>query len=164
MNHRVIFKHYLSIALVGGAVAISAVLLFTTEDRVPLMGSILVAVLGFCYFVQQQKLAETSLFKDLFTEFNRRYDDLNDRLVQIVNSGEPLDVAGRQTIVDYFNLCAEEYLFFSEGYIHHEAWRAWCAGMLWYFDRQPFQSVWSEESPTNSYYGLTLDAIRRGVA
>lgn len=164
MNRQVIFRHFGSIALLCAAVGISAVLMFATVDRMPLIGSIVAAVLGFCYFVQQQKLAETSLFKDLFTEFNRRYDTLNDRLAQIAAPGAQMDPADRQTMVDYFNLCAEEYLFFSEGYIHRAAWRSWCAGMLWYFDREPFRSVWSEENATNSYYGLSVDAIRRGAA
>jgi len=99
----------------------------------------------------------------LFTEFNRRYDALNDRLVEIATSSATLDAFARQTIVDYFNLCAEEFLFFSEGYIHLEAWRSWCSGMLWYLDREPFRSVWVEERATNSYYGLSLEAIRRGA-
>ena len=125
VNRQVIFRHYASIALVCGAVGISAVLVFAANDRMPLIGSVVAAILAFCYFVQQQKLAENCLFKDLFTEFNRRYDALNDRLAQIADSSAQLDTADRQTIVDYFNLCAEEYLFFSEGYIHRAAWRSW---------------------------------------
>jgi hypothetical protein len=164
VNRQVIFRHYASIALIGAAVGISAVLVFATSDRMPIIGSVIAAILAFCYFVQQQKLAEISLFKDLFTEFNRRYDALNDRLAKIEDSGAQMDPSDRQTIVDYFNLCAEEYLFFAEGYIHRAAWRSWCAGMLWYFDREPFRSVWNEESGTNSYYGLSVDTIRRGAA
>ena len=163
MKRHLLFKHYVTIALVGAAVGVAAVLKFATGERVPLVGSVLGASLAFCYFVQQQKLAETALFKDLFMEFNRRYDGLNDRLAQIAASGAP-DAIARQTIVDYFNLCAEEYLFYSEGYVHAAAWRSWCAGMLWYFDREPFRTVWREESATNSYYGLSLEAIRRAAA
>lgn len=160
-----IFKHYVLIAFVVLALGIAAALVLSSRatERMSLIGSTIVVDLGFVYFVQQQKLAETALFKELFTEFNQRYDNLNDRLVGIANSSTASDAAARQTIVDYFNLCAEEYLFFSEEYIHRAAWRSWCAGMLWYFDREPFRSVWSEESATNSYYGLSLDAIRRGA-
>jgi hypothetical protein len=155
-----------SIALIGGAAAVIAVLLFAKTDRIALVGAVIAGVLGFCYFVQQQKLAEIALFKDLFTEFNRRYDALNDRLAEIAGITEPakIEPAARQTIVDYFNLCAEEYLFFSEGYIHDAAWRSWCAGMLWYFSREPFRQVWEEESKTNSYYGFSVAEIRRGAA
>ncbi|MGQ0722237.1 MAG: hypothetical protein ACT4PE_11810 [Candidatus Eiseniibacteriota bacterium] len=166
MNRHVIFRHYASIAILGGGLGIAAILLFARDERMPLIGSVIVAVLGFCYFAQQQKLSETTLFKDLFTEFNRRYDGLNDRLVEIDGQADSTKLEGthRQTIVDYFNLCAEEYLFFSEGYIHPAAWRSWCAGMLWYFEREPFRALWAEESKTNSYYGLSVEAIRRGAA
>lgn len=169
MNRQVIFRHYALIAILSAALALTAILLFASADRMPLIGSVIVAVLGFCYFVQQQKLSETTLFKDLFTEFNRRYDGLNDRLAQIQASDSPVDPAeldaeDRQAIVDYFNLCAEEYMFFSEGYIHHAAWRSWCAGMLWYFEREPFRALWAEECEKNSYYGFSLEVIQRGAA
>ena len=164
MSRQFIFRHYWWIALLGAGVSISAVLAWATCDRMPLVGSVIAAALAFCYFAQQQKLAEMSLFKELFTDFNRRYDALNDRLMQIVTSRETLGQEDRQAVVDYCNLCAEEYLFFSEGYIHQQAWRSWCRGMLWYFDREPFQAVWEQEIATKSYYGLSLDVIRRGAA
>ena len=148
-------------AFLGALLGIGADLVFRIGQRTSLVGSIIAAALGFCYFAQQQKLAEMRLFKELFTEFNRRYDDLNDRLRQIAISDIPPDETARQTIVDYYNLCGEQYLFFTEGYIHREAWRSWCAGMLCYFEREPFRSVWDEESATNSYYGLSVDAILR---
>jgi hypothetical protein len=164
MSRQFVFRNYWWIALLGAAMGILGVLAFTARDRTSLVGSIIAAALAFCYFAQQQKLAEMSLFKELFMDFNRRYDALNDRLLQIARSGGGFDETDRQTIVDYCNLCAEEYLFFSEGYIHREAWRSWCRGMLWYFEREPFQTVWKEEIATNSYYGLSLDVIQQGAA
>jgi hypothetical protein len=132
-------------------------------DRLILVGSVVAATLGFCYFVQQQRLAETTLFKQLFSEFNARYDGMNGKLAAIAK----LDIAPGENekaeIVDYFNLCAEEYLFYKEGYIHLEAWRSWCMGMLWYFEREPFKGMWETEVGTGSYYGLSLEVIRRGA-
>jgi hypothetical protein len=164
MNRQFIFKNYWWIALLGAPLGIGLVAIFHTDQTASLVGSIIAAALGLCYFAQQQKLAEISLFKDLFTEFNRRYDSMNESLRQIANSGKPPDEAAHQAIIDYCNLCGEEYLFFAEGYIHREAWRPWCAGMLWYFEREPFRSIWDEEHATRSYYGLSLEAIRRGAA
>lgn len=66
--------------------------------------------------------------------------------------------------MDYFNLCAEEYLFYQEGYIHREAWRSWCRGMSWYLKRHPYRDVWNEEVRTESFYGLSLDVITAGAA
>lgn len=164
MNKRFIFKHYWKIALVGTVAGIILILRFGPTDKVALMGSLMAVVLGFCYFSQQQKLGETALFKQLFTEFNERYNKMNDRLAKIAVSLDPPNPDIRQEIVDYFNLCAEEYLFFCEGYIHPEAWRSWCNGMLWYLKREPFKTVWAEEVKTNSYYGLSLDKIEKGAA
>lgn len=163
MSRQFIFKNYWWIALLGAALGIGSVVIFTTGQKTSLIGSIIAGALGFCYFVQQQKLAEMSLFKQLFTEFNQRYDELNERLHQIATSGKPPDDDARQAINDYFNLCGEEYLFFTEGYIHPEAWRSWCAGMKVYFDQEPFYSMWGKENATNSYYGLSLAVIQRGA-
>jgi hypothetical protein len=164
MNRQFIFKHYWWISLLGALLGVGLVVFGTAGQKASLVGSIVAAALGFCYFAQQQKLAEMALFKTLFTEFNLRYDKLNERLQRIATSDRPLDADARQTIIEYYNLCGEEYLFFAEGYIHRNAWRSWCAGMLWYFDREPFKKIWAEENSTNSYYGLSLDDIRRGAA
>lgn len=163
MSRQFIFKHYWWIVLLGAPLGVWLVVIFATGQKASLIGSIIAAALGFCYFAQQQKLAEISLFKELFTEFNQRYDNLNGPLREIANSDKVPDEAARRTIINYLNLCSEEYLFFKEGYIHRDVWRSWCAGMLWYFERKPFQSVWEDEERTDSYYGLSLDLIRRGA-
>jgi len=140
------------------------VVISRTGQKAPLVESIIAAALAFCYFAQQQKLAEVPLFKELFTEFSHRFDNMNGPLREIANSSKPPDHSAQETIINYFNLCSEEYLFFKEGYIHREVWWTWCAGMLLYFEREPFRSAWEEEERTGSYYGLCLDVIRRGAA
>ncbi len=163
MNRHFIFKNYWWIAVAGALVGIGLVELFATGPRASLVGSIVAAALGFSYFSQQQKLAEMNLFKELFTEFNSRYKELNKDLDRLMNSGMCDDEVSRQTVIDYFILCGEEYLFFTEGYIHRDAWQSWCAGMISYFDREPFKSIWVEQELTGSYYGLSLDTIRRNA-
>ena len=159
-----IFRYYLGVAIIGSGGGVAAVFYYCDKDRIPLVGSVVAFALAFVYFVLQQKLAEISLFKDLFTNFNLRYDVLNDELVRLEKAPAAPEGKDRQFVVDYFNLCAEEYLFYSEGYIHHEAWRAWCRGMLWYIKREPFQKIWKEEIAKNSYYGLTENVIELGSA
>ena len=61
----------------GGIVC---VIVFASNDRISLVGSVVAGGLGFCYFVQQQRLSEH--VKDLFTEFNARYDRMNDELLE----------------------------------------------------------------------------------
>lgn len=160
---RALFRFYPMIAaafLVGGGIVVSQL---GSDQRVPLVGGVLAGTLSFVYFVQQQKLAETQLFKQLFTEFNQRYDLLNDRLAG-VSADTAVLPSDRSAIIDYFNLCAEEYLFFREGYIHPVVWRSWCRGMLQYLDRRPFHDVWIAEGRTDSYYGLSLAVIQEGAA
>lgn len=158
------FREYGWIALLGGGVSIGLVLRFSPDSPIPLIGSVVAATLGFCYFVQQQHLAETALFKELFTEFNARYDRLNDTLLEIEKAGTAQTLQHRQAIVDYFNLCAEEYLFFKQGYLISEVWRSWCRGMIYYMEMEPFRSLWEEERMSDSYYGLSVQAIRKGAA
>jgi len=135
-------------------------------DRISALISVTATFLGSGHFILQQHLAETSLFKALFTEFNKRYDKLNGKLAEIAASKperKPLDNKERETVIDYFNLCAEEYLFYKRGYIDPDVWRAWCNGMLWYMEQEPFATLWEEEKSNNSYYGLSLNVIRSGA-
>ncbi|MGA3212372.1 MAG: hypothetical protein ABSD20_13785 [Terriglobales bacterium] len=166
MTRRYIFENYWWVAILGAVFAV--VLAFTAGQKASLVGSIIAATLGLCYFVLQQRLAEMRLFKELFVEFNRRYESLNERLLRAANSvagQEGQDQLDRQVVIDYFNLCGEEYLFFREGYIHPRVWRSWCIAMLWYLNREPFRSMWEgDEEDTDTYYGLTRDEIERGAA
>jgi hypothetical protein len=164
MTRQFLFRNYWWIAAVAGVGAVAVSLMFGSEsDRVTLVGSSVAGALAFCYFVQQQKLAEMSLFKQLFSEFNCRYDRMNGRLLDLTRHQESPTPKQRNLIVDYFNLCAEEYLFYSEGYIHEAVWCSWCRGMLVYFNTATFSSIWQEEIETGSYYGLSLDVIREGA-
>lgn len=164
MNRRIIFKHYWWIALLLGGVLALLAFRFGGDERAGLVGGCVAGALGFCYFVQQQKLAETQLFYHLFTSFNQRYDALNGPLSKMSGKGADITLEQRNLIVDYFNLCAEEYLFYQEGYIPRKVWRSWCRGMAWYLKRHPFKDVWNEEIKTESFYGLTEEVIREGAS
>ena len=135
---------------------------FGGDERVGLVGTVIAGTLGFCYFVQQQKLAETSLFHQIFTNFNARYDQLNGPLAALLSERD-LTTEQRSLIVDYFNLCAEEYLFYQQGYIPPQVWRSWCRGMAWHLKRHPFKDVWNEEMRSESFYGLSLEVIHAGA-
>jgi hypothetical protein len=157
-----LFKLYGWVALLS---AIGALVWAANDETnwLHILGGAGATILGFCYFVQQQKLAETELFHSLFTSFNARYDQMNGHLADILEGGGAISPDDRKVVVDYFNLCAEEYLFFKEGYIHPQVWTAWCRGMLWYLRRHPFKNVWNEEVQTDSFYGLTLNEIQKGA-
>ncbi|HEY4950126.1 MAG TPA: hypothetical protein VIH88_07315 [Candidatus Acidoferrales bacterium] len=113
------------------------------------------AIGGFLYFLYQQHLNETKLFKELFIEFNRRYDvlkyDLNTILFDL-SAGE-LSSDQREKVFNYFNLCAEEYFFYKAGYIDHDVWRSWCRGMNEFFKSPRIRTLWEQERK-ESYYGF----------
>lgn len=164
MTRHFIFKNYSWLGVLLGGLAIAAAFTFGGDRSTDYVGTAIAGTLGFFYFVQQQRLAETQLFHALFTAFNARYDKLNGALALLAaQPSEPLSGCDRNVIIDYFNLCAEEYLFYREGYIKRDVWRSWCRGMLWYLKRKPFIDVWNDEVKTESFYGLSIVVIERGA-
>jgi hypothetical protein len=126
--------------------------------RLPVEVSIAVAgaILGLAYFIQQQHLQNARFFKELATEFNRRYDTQNGKLLRHIeqDSGKPFTPEQTHDFIDYFNLCAEEWLFYKAGYIYDEVWRAWFNGMRQYGRDSRVARLWQQEQQTESYYGL----------
>ncbi len=108
-------------------------------------------LLGVAYFLQQQHLQQARFFKELVTDFNLRYDKLNDYLLKYRSHEEEFD---EQKFVDYFNLCAEEWLFYSTGYIGEPVWRAWCNGMKQFVGDEQIADLWRQECETESFYGF----------
>lgn len=76
-------------------------------------------VAGFTYFLYRQHLDDTKLFKELFAEFNARYDTVNDDINAILSgpTDGALSAREKDRLFSYFNLCAEEYFFYKAGYI-----------------------------------------------
>jgi hypothetical protein len=118
------------------------------------------------FFLYKQHHDETTLFVDLFRDFNARFDALNDPLNRIAEKLEahperPLRAAERQVLFDYFNLCAEEHLFASAGYIDPAVWTAWRRGMRHFASVPAIRALWTEELTSGSYYGFTLSLVDR---
>jgi len=158
MKHYV-FRYYIAIALVLLlATVILAVLACDSVDW-KLIVTIIGAILSFVYFAQKQNLEELRLFKELFAEFNQRYDRLNESLNRILlrDPEDELTAGELDVLNDYFNLCGEEYLFFRKGYIYPEVWKAWLNGMKIFYHDERIRELWLEELETDSYYGLRLE-------
>jgi hypothetical protein len=153
------FRHYWWLILLAGIGAI--VLAIATSPKVEwqLLLGIVGSALSGIYFVQKQRLEEMNLFKEIFTECNRRYDSLNKRLnaIAAVPEDQPLSEDERNTLNDYFNLCAEEFLFFETGYILPSVWESWRNGILSFMPNKRISQYWAQEQRSGSYYGLTLD-------
>ena len=149
------FQHYwwvLTLLLLS-----TLALLLWRNETVTTVATVSGVLLSLFYFVQKQKLEELRLFRELFKEFNERYDGMNEKLAHIIESKESnVSAYERETLIDYFNLCGEEYLYVQLGYIHPEVWSAWYSGMKAIVAVPRVQCVWLAEKETESYYGLPL--------
>jgi hypothetical protein len=121
-----------------------------------LLVSALGAVGGFTYFLYRQHLDETKLFKELFVEFNARYEEMNDGLNKILYGPQEgmLSASEQDLLFSYFNLSAEEFLFYKAGYIDQRAWKSWRKGMDIFLKHPLINALWRSESANDSYYGF----------
>jgi hypothetical protein len=152
LHHR---RWYPAIFLIGLVAASGACLRFAA-GRPELLVTALGGVAGFTYFLYRQHLDETKLFKELFSDFNARYDALNDDLNAILFSPTegPLSSDERERVFSYFNLCAEEYFFYKAGYIDRSVWQSWRRGMKVFFNHPRIQALWDLDCEADSYYGF----------
>ena len=114
-----VLQHYLWIATGLFGFSLFAVVKFVAslDNNVKFM--IIGVPFTFLFLVQKQKLEETHLFKELFNEFNARYDLMNEdlNLIRTATGAIKTSPPDQEALVlyDYFNLCAEEHHFYSQG-------------------------------------------------
>lgn len=150
-----LYAHYWWLIIAAIFVAVPFLLHF--KEQISTAVTFAGALLSIAYFLQKQKLDELRLFRDLFKEFNARYDDMNEDLARIAALPTAhLDEEARAKLVDYFNLCGEEYLYFRLGFIEPSVWSAWHNGMKVLIACPAISSVWESERQTSSYYDLPL--------
>ena len=159
-KHKV-FRHFWWLALLLTAIWILLSVCWIENAShwklpVTLFGGLLSAL----YFVQKQKLEETRLFEELFRSFNDRYDQMNGDLNQLIDRTDKQVITkeDKNLLYDYFNLCAEEYLFYKRGYIPPTVWESWEEGMRYYMRDPRIRRVWEEDESTqgSSYYDLEM--------
>ena len=99
-------RWYPFIFLLGSAAILAVWFNFAKGHPPELLLSALAAVAGFFYFMYRQHLDETKLFKELFVEFNARYDRLNDGLNRILVGPRGGNLRGRPSVikVSYFSV------------------------------------------------------------
>lgn len=149
------FQHYWWLLCVTVPVTIATLL--TLKEPVTTVVTVVGSMLSVAYFLQKQKLEELKLFREIFKECNERYDGMNEALASIAAKGDAeLNSHERSQVVDYLNLCGEEYLYFKCGYIEPSVWKAWHAGMTALVSARSIGRVWNEEKKTGSYYDLPL--------
>lgn len=127
---------------------------FDSETLFALVGGIFAVA----FFLRKSHTEDAQFLYQLFTQFNERYDSLNDDLGRIADlaKSDVVPPKDRAAVIDYFNLCSEEYFLYEEGFVTKRVWRAWSAGMKqWYAKSAVIQRIWGEESvDTDAYYGF----------
>ncbi|WP_188051100.1 hypothetical protein [Flavobacterium sp. GP15] len=112
------------------------------------------------------KINHQKMEKELFSEFNRRYDLLNDSLSKLSGLNTIDDLKNTKSlidqksmynvVIDYFNLCSEQYYWHEKKRISPEIWASWNAGMkIYYNNHAVLKILWKEEIKDNghkSYY------------
>jgi hypothetical protein len=116
---------------------------------------------GFVYFLYTQNHQDTQMFVNLFEKFNARYDLLNEKLNAIVTrpTDSPLLPEQINTLYDYFNLCAEEHMFYEAGYIDEKVWQAWLRGMQYFAKDAAVRRLWESEIEAGSYYHFNMPLL-----
>ena len=153
------FRHYWWLILLAAGGAIVPAITSSSKVEWQLLLGVVGSALSGIYFVQKQKLEEMHLFKEIFSECNKRYDGLNERLNAIATrpDDQALSQDEQSTLNDYFNLCAEEFLFFRTGYLLPLVWESWRNGIMSFMTSKRIRQHWERERRTGSYYGLELE-------
>jgi hypothetical protein len=125
-------------------------------------------IITLLYSSANKKLSHQKMEKDLFKEFNERYDSLNDSLsllsdiktIEELKSTESLiDKKSMYNIlIDYFNLCAEQFYWKNKDRISPEIWKSWHSGMNYYYSNFPIvKELWRCEIANEGYISYYLN-------
>ena len=106
------------------------------------------------------------LFHQLFRDFNSRYSKVNFSLQDLLErcndenytlSDLKADRKLHDQIMDYFNICCEEYYWKKKDRIPNDVWNAWLIGMnYWYQNTPVLRELWKEEIAGNGYKSYYL--------
>lgn len=150
-----LYEHYWWLLIL--AIGVATGVLLGRKEPFSTVATVIGGILSIAYFLQKQKLEELRLFREIFKECNERYDGMNEALARIVSTEDgKLTAEERDTVVDYLNLCGEEYLYFKRGYIEPSVWQAWQNGMKAILSSPRLREVLEKEKQTGSYYDLPL--------
>jgi hypothetical protein len=121
-------------------------------------GTVLVSAVGsfwaLAFYLRGRHAEDARFAKELLTEFNQRYDRLNNDLQSALWRSASFEEETKLQFIKYFNLCAEEWLFWKAGYIYDPVWKAWENGMKQYGRDPRVIALWKKEEGTDSYYGF----------
>ena len=129
---------------------VGVLLFFILNKEIEILAAVLATSISLSLGIRSYNIEDDRIFMELFQSFNERYDN---KFNDILNSGET--TIDRRIVVDYLNLCAEEYLWYQKKRIPLDVWTAWKNGMQYHFKKTHIRQVVMEEAEyKDSYYGL----------
>lgn len=145
---------------------VACLLLYFRKIEAQIFIGIVASIIAVYFGLLKQKIDHDRMFKELFESLNCRYNgDINDIFNELRRNPEKKidDIKGNEVnlIIDYFNLCAEEYLWFSKGRIPKDVWKAWKIGINENLKIAQIKVLYIKEmeSSSESYYGLDKELI-----
>ncbi|MFG6686237.1 hypothetical protein ACGK9U_06625 [Mariniflexile sp. HNIBRBA6329] len=148
-NNRTQIVSVLSIFLFIGVLIYHFFLDIETPLLIGLLGGIITFFLGLTKIF----LEDDKFFKELYLDFNLRYDKLNAKLYEITKKKKEIDELSfkeKNIIYDYFNLCAEEYFWFKKNRIDKDVWNSWKNGMDFWYRKNVIKAMWKQELESGS--------------
>jgi hypothetical protein len=147
-------------SIAGAVLVLIVYLLVSPEHR---SGSVLLTVFAgigaLAFYLHKRHAEDARLVKELLADFNDRYDKMGTDLQFAISSRGDFEKEIQLRFVRYFNLCAEEWLFWKAGYIYDPVWEAWRNGMKQYSKDARVMAIWDEEARSESYYGFDFRAV-----
>lgn len=129
---------------------VGVILYLCLDKQAEILVAVLATTISLSIGIRTYNIEDDKIFMELFQSFNAKYDD---KFNDILNSGN--DIIDKKLIVDYLNLCAEEYLWYKKKRIPDDVWTAWRNGMLYHFEKAGIKKIIIEEMQyRDSYYGL----------
>ena len=155
-------RTYKDIVIINLTFLILAILLYYIfNKKIEILGAVIAIGISFSIGIVQYRIQNDVIFKELFIYFTSKYDkEYNGILNGIVQKTQvdgnySLTDSEKNTVTDFINFCAEEYLWFSKNRIPNNVWDAWWEGMVYFFKCNPIkQQLLSEYSQSSSYYGF----------
>jgi hypothetical protein len=146
---------------IAGAVLVLIVYLLVSPERrsTSVLLTVVAGIGALAFYLHRRHAEDARLVKELLNEFNERYDEIGTDLQFALSRNGDFEKETELKFVRYFNLCAEEWLFWKAGYIYDPVWQAWQNGMKQYAKDPRVMSIWDREAKTESYYGFDFRGV-----
>lgn len=155
------FLKYLDLYIIVPTSVSSVILIYFNYKNIELPIAIFSAGFSISFAIRQYRIENDKIFKELFIMYNEKYDlKFNNYLNEIdhevsKNSHYKLNEKQKPIIIDYLNLCAEEFLWHKKGRIDEVAWSSWERGMKYYLNIPAIKNfIILEKKQQDSYYGI----------